>query len=541
MRILSRKRRIVWLFLSSAAAIGLAQESDSRSSVSGRVTNSANGAPVPHAHVSLYPLTAGNRQSHGALTGADGKFFIAQLPPGEYEVSVNAAGFQSPPVVPDARTDRLILRPAEHKDDLDLALTPFGAISGRVLDAGGLPMQGVWVSALGIDGLTDGDVSAPDGQYRLAGLPPGKYRVRAAPNSVTLPPEIRTDGSAEVRYASTYYPASLAVESAARLEVAPGAERTGIDIRLLRAPIVAVRGTVSGIPAGVPGIGIGLRKVEPPRAPSIYGGGMMPGYAHRVNPDGSFVIWGLDPGSYILDVGSNGAGWESPTEEVTVAGKDVSGVALRMVRMPDISGQILLDDDRAQFPRVPPNAPLGDSPRIGLQELKSGGGPFSVVAADGSFHLAKFPPGQYHVHLSWGAYAKSMRLGPANIEGALLDLRNGSEGASLTVTASSATARISGVVRDAAGPAAYARVAMMLEEIPHTERVLSAGAGGVYTFVNISPGRYKLLALDAGVVYGLAIRDQLEDYADLVETVEVHPGDRLTLDLRRRASNSAAK
>jgi hypothetical protein len=134
-----------------------------------------------------------------------------------------------------------------------------------------------------------------------------------------------------------------------------------------------------------------------------------------------------------------------------------------------------------------------------------------------------------------------MRLGPANIEGALLDLRNGSEGASLTVTASSATARISGVVRDAAGPAAYARVAMMLEEIPHTERVLSAGAGGVYTFVNISPGRYKLLALDAGVVYGLAIRDQLEDYADLVETVEVHPGDRLTLDLRRRASNSAAK
>jgi len=377
-------------------------------------------------------------------------------------------------------------------------------------------------------------MSGPDGQYRLGGLPPGKYRVRAVPPSVTLPPEIRSDGSEEVRYASTYYPASLTIESAARLEVAPGAERAGTDIRLLRASIVAVRGAVSGIPAGVPGIGIALRKVEPPRAPSNFGGGGLPGFGHRVNPDGSFAIWGLDHGSYILTVQSNGAGWQSPPVEVTVAGEDVGGIALRMVRMPDISGQILLDDERAQFPRVPPNTPLGDSPQIGLLGLRNGGGPFSVIAADGSFHLAQVPPGQYLVHLSWGSYVKSMRLGATNIEGAILDLRNGSEDAALTVTASSATAQVRGVVRNAAGLAAYARVEL-LSGVPHFEIVQSARADGTYAFTALPPGKYTLLVLDAGVIHELAIRDQLEDYADIAETLEIHPGDRLTRDLRQHA------
>ena len=57
-------------------------------------------------------------------------------------------------------------------------------------------------------------------------------------------------------------------------------------------------------------------------------------------------------------------------------------------------------------------------------------------------HLSKVSPGRYLVHLTWGAYVQSMLLGSTDIDGAILDLRNGSNGAALTVHASSITGEI---------------------------------------------------------------------------------------------------
>jgi hypothetical protein len=536
MRNRSSKSTVAILFL-AAAATGMAQGIGPSAGIAGRVTDSATGKPILHAHVSVYP--GGGRQHYGALTDAEGKFSIAQLPPGQYSFTASAAGFQAPAVNPQARNDRLILQPGEHRDDFDLALTPFGAISGRVLDAEGRPFQGVGIAVLGPDGLREGDMTDPEGHYRMGGLPPGKYRLRAMPRALNLPPEIRSDGTAEVHYVTTYYPASLAAESAATLDVPAGAERTGMDIQLLRGPIVVVRGTVSGAPASVPYIGLAVNKVEPRRAPNnnglVLGGVARMGYGRRVNPDGTFEIWGLDPGRYILTAQSNGAGWQSPPVEIDVADKDIGGVVLGVVSQFDLPGQIVPDDGRARIPQTPPNASLGQSPQITLQARTGGVMAFSVVAADGSFHLTKVQPGQYSVHLTWGAYVKSMRLGSTEIEGADLDLRNGSAGASLTVTASSAFAQISGVVRNANGSAANARVALASEEGQAFASVQTAGSDGTYTFTRVAPGAYKLMALDTGAFSPVAIPNQ-QDYADIAETVEVQAGDRITRDLRQHAS-----
>ena len=533
MRNRSSKWTAACLCLGAVAAAGLAQEANPNPSVAGRVTNSATGKPILHAHVTLYALNGGARQVYGALSDADGKFSIARLPPGQYSFSASAAGFQAPIINPQARTDRLILRPGDRKDDLDLTLTPFGAISGRVLDAEGRPVQGVGIAVLGSDGLREGDMSDPDGQYRLGSLPPDKYRLRASPRALNLPPEIRSDGTAEVHYVTTYYPASLTAESAATLDVQPGAERTGMDIRLLRNPIVVVRGRVSGAPAGVPYIGLAVNKVEPRRAPDTGRGAW--GVGHRVNPDGSFEIWGLDPGRYIFTAQSNGAGWQSPPVEITVADRDIGGVVLGVVSQFDVSGQILADDDRARIPQTPPNASLGQSPQISLRARTGGAMAHSVVGADGSFHLTKVQPGQYSVHLTWGAYVKSMRLGSTDIVGADLDLRTGSGGAALAITASSAFARISGVVRNANGPAANVRVALVPEEDQDFADVQTARSDGAYTFTRVAPGAYKLMALDTGAFSPVATPNQ-QDYADIAETVEVHAGDRITRDLRQHAS-----
>jgi hypothetical protein len=325
---------VAWLILSTAIAFGLPQGKDSRCSVTGRVINAVTGDPIVHAHVSF----SRDRQTYGALTGADGRYSIDRLPSGEYCFFVDALGFRSL-TYRDMHMEHLVLQTQEHKNDFDFSLIPFGSISGRVMDIEGRPVQGATVSALSIEGMLVGEQSDPDGQYRLGELPPGKYRVQAALSSLkNLPPEIRTDGTAEVNYAPTYYPSTLSMESAERLDVSPGDELTGIDILLVRSPILAVRGVVSGIPDGKDKFDVGItfdkveaRHIQVTRRPDLEGTGRFR-LAHRVNPDGSFVIWRLDPGTYVLVARSNSTGLASPPVEITVEDKDIEGILLHLAQ-----------------------------------------------------------------------------------------------------------------------------------------------------------------------------------------------------------------
>jgi len=120
--------------------------------------------------------------------------------------------------------EEIALRPiaiasGDKKDAGKLKLTPTGALTGRVLDVDGSPMEGLLVRA---ESSTRNQFPArtdDGGMFRIGGLPPGKYRVIAQPESLPLPPEIRTDGTAEVHYSATYYPNALSAKEASRVEV----------------------------------------------------------------------------------------------------------------------------------------------------------------------------------------------------------------------------------------------------------------------------------------------------------------------------------
>jgi hypothetical protein len=64
------------------------------------------------------------------------------------------------------------------------------------------------------------------------------------------------------------------------------------------------------------------------------------------------------------------------------------------------------------------------------------------------------------------------------------------------------------------------------------EFAVNTRINGAYILTNIPPGKYKLLALEGGALPN-SIRSQLGEYEDLVETIAIHPGDRLTQDLRQ--------
>jgi hypothetical protein len=506
-------------------------------SLSGAVTNSITGAPVLRAHVSIRS-SGGSEQQYGAITNGEGKFTMTQLPPGHYTVSVERTGFVMPRNRAGTSFTDVKLSQGDKKENFTLTLVPTGAIRGRVLDAAGEPMQGVRVTAEGGNNAE----SAPtddQGQFRIGGLHPGKYRVKAAPQTMAFPPETRTDGTADVHYSPTYYPDALADKQAAQVEVQPAAELTEIDIHLVRTPIVNVSGKVSGLPPGARNVSIDVQRNS--------GMGDSSQSGSVVKPDGTFAIWRVDPGKYTLVAAIWGQGGQNRLQsapvEIEVAGANLEHIDMRMIPPFDVPVQIHFEDDQArQVPQPPlqPGQPPRPPPirRVSLQSLV--GARMSQlnaeIEASDSATLEKVQPGLYRLAISWRpAYVKSIRIGSVETEGDTLDVRNGSAGP-VTVVISSNACEVSGTVSDSQAPAPGVQVALvrLMENGRPDLNMATTAADGTYKFAGVAPGKYNLLVVD-GDSLGVILRGQsMEDYKDVAESLDLHAGDKIAKDLIQR-------
>jgi hypothetical protein len=519
-----RLARVLILIVSAAAAWAQPPKPPPAAGtalLSGSVTNSATGAPVPGARVSLVVSLGGvdGRQTLSTTTDAEGKFSFSGLPAGRFNIGVNRVGF----VVPASgnRLPNTQLRPDSKIEDLKLILTPTGAISGRVLNSDGAPVQGAIVSLdaalFGINPTT----SDEKGQFRISGVPPGRYRVAANPAIMPFPPEIRTDGTREVHLARTYYPDGLTVKAGQRVEVAAGAEVMGTDVRLARTPVVTLSGRVVDLPAGGKTVVRAIASAET-------GGGVL--MANNVKPDGSFQIWQLDPGKYTVVATNTSQGpgpqrsLQSMPVDIEVAGVDIEHLELRIIQPFDVSAQLAFDDAKAREGLVQRRLMLRpEGPIFGY----GGSSNFQPIAigTDDSLTWEKLQPGRYRVTPMWGVYVKSVTVGPTETDGDILDLHNGPAGA-VKITVGSLSGELSGVVSDASGPAAGVRVVLLSDRGP---MLAYSAPDGAYKFPAVAPGKYKLIAVDSDIP-----RNMVED-ADTAESIEIRPGDKLTRALKKQS------
>jgi protocatechuate 3,4-dioxygenase beta subunit len=495
-------------------------------SVEGVVTNSLTGAPLPRVNVVLQDPDESTATRYGALTMPDGKFSVSGLKPGTYSVTGERIGF----VTPIGFDARVTVKADDEKNDFQLKLVPVGAITGRITDAEGKPVEGAGVR---VDAPSAGRESTTDeqGQFRIGGLAPGKYRVTAAHESFMFGshsrPEIRTDGTADLRNATTYYPGVLAPKEAKHVEVRAGGETPGVDIQLV----------------GVPFVRVSVKALGMPRAPeqafvSVGSSAMRGGFGTPLNPDGSFEIWGLDPGEYTVSAGWTAAGgreskfgpWVNTTSiEIVVADANIDNLELHVVPDSDSAGRLELDAQPGTLPAAMRTITLSQIGNRSTSELRA------QVDPDGTFKLEKIPAAKYVVVLSWEtAYVKSMRLGTVAIDGAALDLSDGSGGGDLALLLSPATGVVSGTVRDDRGNPAAGRVVMIAddEKAGFAPRYAKAGKDGAYSFWNLPPGNYKLLAVPPN---GPALKweSEIMGYQDAMESIEVHEGDKVSTDLKR--------
>jgi Carboxypeptidase regulatory-like domain len=529
-----RSNRLAIAAVLNAAAV-LAQPAaphpadEKPASIAGEVRDSVTGAPIARAHVVARRNIGNQVESYAALTADDGTFVISKIPVGSvtspFDVQMDRTGY----VDTRSQTSKSTrLGPGEQKTGIKLKLTPTGAITGRVMDSTGAPAEGVSVSAVtGI--LPERPVRSATtddrGVFRIGGLAPGKYRVLARKQTLPFPPEIRTDGTAELHHSPTYHPGELDAKNASRVEVGPAADVTGVDIRLVRTPIVRVSGKVSGLSDGVQNVNVQLTRP---------GGGF--GNGTQVRPDGGFELWRVDPGKYTVYAQhfNNGEMWRSAPVEIEVGENDLDNVSLQLMAAIELHGTTIFEDEEARKgPQPPPSASQASAtqqsarpPQRRYVQLRDWGmannmgGPGAPMAEDGSFSMPRVAPGRYRVTvMPPQTYVKSVEYGQAHFDGGELDIRSGAN-APVTLHIATAAGTVSGTVRDDQGPIAGVRVMLMEAGRQPMPKTVQSGADGSYNFDHVAPGTYRLLAADEADFSPSGSDEDLEGVAENVEVAD---------------------
>jgi Carboxypeptidase regulatory-like domain len=253
-------------------------------SVQGVAVNSATHKPVAGATVQLVgPADEDEREIYRTSTDAAGRFHFERVAPGRYRAIADAQGFTRMLV---ARGPRVAVQ-AEGAPEVSIPMVPASVISGRVSDPDGDPLRYVSIDALqyvyrGGKKILDSVLSVRTddrGGYRIFGLPPGRYYVRAT---------LRARGS--TAYSPLFFPASRDISQATQLEAAPGAELRSIDIVMRPDSLHSVSGRVVDAQTGQP-------------VPEIYVIARLNGdtFANgAVQLTDSFTIGDLLPGKYLI-------------------------------------------------------------------------------------------------------------------------------------------------------------------------------------------------------------------------------------------------
>ena len=478
-------------------------------SVSGQVSNAATGEPVRRALVSLRridmsPGVTNIQVSNTASTDATGQFVINGIAPGRYRLSAERSGFintQYGARGPNKPGTLLTLEPGQKSSDLAMRLTPQGVIAGRVLDEEGEPVANVDVQVLRQQYMqgrkqmarTGGATTNDLGEYRVFGLPPGRYYVSANSRQNPMLPQ------GEDEYVATYFPRTTDPAAAAPMDVAPGAQLRNIDIPLAKMRTVTVRGRV-GTEVRSPG-GDGRQRPNfnvmlSARSALVVGGGFTRGAA--VAPDGAFEFRSVTAGSYFLIAVMNTVGKTfSARVPVDVGASNLEGLSLTIRGGVPVTGRVRVEGETAvSFAQVHLNLVPAETGAIQFGPL-----PAQQLKEDGTFQMDDVVADRYTVlvnGLPEGFYVKSVRSANVDVTAQGLDVSSGSP-APLDVVLSPNAAQVTGTVLD---PKTQKGAPMMIvvmvpqEKERHDResfyRTATTDLSGQFTFKSVPPGEYRV-------------------------------------------------
>jgi hypothetical protein len=509
-----------------------------------RVVDDASQA-VRNATVLALNQGQSSRIAYDNSAARTGKYVVSNLDPGVYRIAAFAPGFIQEFDFNAPASSQPLYRSG---DSVTLRLTRGGVVTGRVADADGSPVVGARVTAVRVRDLLgrpaqDNAFEAfrprerrtdDRGVYRLYGLTPGSYVVLTGGkpqfNFSARPTAYDTD-------APTYYP-STTRDGAVELQVQTGQELTDIDIRYRGDKGHSVGGAVVGaLAANQSGPVAAIITLVHTASGSLEGTTFIQGDA---NPR-TFSFDSVADGEYDLIASSfvqNDTGVSSPPVHVSVRGADVAGLRLALVPLGSLAGRVgfepLKPPDAAkpecqkQRAFVPQETLIfarrdaGTEPAQPRNFFQSSGAE-APPDAKGDFTLRNLRDGRYRLGarlLDESLYLRAVSLpaaappASAAARAALpatatdpargFSLKPGERLAGALVQISAGAASLRG--RVAAGEGEQLpdslRVHLVPAERERAEDVLryaeaDAQPDGAFTFKNLSPGRYLLVARPA--------------------------------------------
>jgi hypothetical protein len=501
----------LWCLL--LAAQGLMAQDAVR--IQGIVINSISQEPLNKVRLSLLRV---GKDTYATETRSGGSFTLEHVKPGRYFITAERAGFRTE--LNDQGVARQITVEGGHDENLVIKMDPLCVIRGRVIDADGDPVRGATITAMRYDynsgkrQLNGGvEVTTDDrGDYRLYGLGPGRYYVRASNLSQII-------SIGQLPYLATFFPNSGDPGSASSVALGPGSEARGIDITLRHGSMHKVSGTLPKLP---PMSHYSLTLI--PRGsdgslikfPDSLGGRMTP-----------FRFDNVTAGSYEL-VGTrttDGGPTYFSRQPVDVGDADVEGLVPDFIPGFDVAGKLVFDGDASG---VLENLGVKFNPASGTYGFFSS----APVKSDGSFTVHNVAPIEFEIEIlgGGGTYLKTIQLGNHVQTSNRLDFAQ-AQGRPLTLRLANDFGTLDGIVKDEFGvPVPHAHVTPISNDRSFSGSV-TTDAKGHFQMSKIPPGDYRIFAWDR-VPQGAAQDAEFrKPYEKLAREIRVSSNDHGTVDL----------
>jgi len=526
-------------------------------SIEGQVFNAATGAPLKKTMVRLNGLNApqqGPQGQQGRMptmlakeTDDQGNFSFTGLDPGRYNLSAQRTGFLHQSYGArhyNTNGTPLVLAQDQHLKNIVFKLSPQSVITGKVLDEDGEPISNVQVRAMRYvyrNGKKQwspvGNAQSSDiGEYRIANLEPGKYVVSVYPHDngqmmVMSPTREPLPEKPEMMSAPTYYPNAGDAASAAPIDVGPGAETRGIDVRVRKVQSFRVRGKVVMESAA------DQRTISVMLSPKDGVGEPIPTMGLARQPDNRFEIRGVPPGSYIAHAQLRDA--NGPLIGITpveVGNSHVDGVVLTVAGGMDIQGVVKVAEPEAQVDLSNLN--------INLRPVGVVFGPASrAKLGDGNkFTLTRVTPQRFTVSVPnppAGCYVKSIQYAGQEVTE---DGVEPNAGATLEIVLSATAGQLTGVVNDKDGkPVAGAAVGLYSKASPGTPMSFYTDENGTFTFKGLKPGEYRFLAWEDVEPGAYLDPEWVKPWEGRAADVKIDPSGQQTLQFRVISAEETAK
>jgi hypothetical protein len=458
--------------------------------------------------------------------------------------------------------------------DLQIKLTPAGIVTGRVSDFKGEPITGVQVSLLrssfnplGQRNLTSTASAFTDdrGEYRLFWIPQGRYFLSvSAPQSAIVSLVLGASTFFVDRtFPTTYYPGAPDPSRAVTIDVQPGREVTGMDIVVNPPPTYRIRGRVIDGVTGQPPRTASVTLA--PRQEIVTSGGVTftggPGASTTYNPNGTFEIRNVIPGSYWLRA-QGGTNLDEPINPNAVANVRTASELLDRVLTSRVSTQIPVDVVAGDVNDVAVTLTPGVSVPVQLtvegQELSSIGGydriqvflrptsqgftPLtqrSTFGPDGLGTLNNIQPGEYRVEVPLvqqpGLYLKEAQFDRTDVLTSPWQVTSGTRGI-LTLVLSNKAGQVEGTLTDAFSQPVPGTQVLLIPDQPRDRPELFKTAvtdqNGHYTFRGVAPGNYKVFSWESIEPNSWFDRELLSQYEQQGRQVRVQEGSKETVDVR---------